>query len=409
MGRQSLALSRASVFALHTRALSSLIAILGFAGVSSVLLVILSGRQAISVMYALTGWDDLGIITANNASYEGASLIPLPVVFAIERMPGIAHSSGGMAISKELVRPGSVRFLVGDDGRVGPTVTGRGVTRMAFEIRPRLRVVEGRNFRTGLFEVIIGRRLARHFGIRLGSEVRVRTATLKVVGIFESGGDATEMEVWLDKGVLESLLSQSKSSDGAPAVEQISVLWVKLSGSSGLEQLNHAIATSTLGLMKAFNIHAQSEREFLRAQGGDLLEHASKAAIAVGFVMGIGALFGAMNTMYGVVAQRSREIATLRAIGFQAFSIAISVVNEALLLSLIGGLAGTALALLATNDLVFTIYNSDAGMNLVLQFLPSARLSFIALGYVLALGAISSILPCVRALRCPIPAGLFAR
>ncbi|MGH8220991.1 MAG: ABC transporter permease [Steroidobacteraceae bacterium] len=404
--RQSRMLSWTSLAAVPTRPLSSLIAIVGFAGVSSMLIIILSGRHAIAAMYALGGREDIAIVIAGNASYEGLSLIPRSVELAVERMPGIARLSGGPAISKELVSNGATRLMVGDDPRAGPAVISRGVTPRAFEIRPQLRIVAGRGFRTGTYEVIVGRALARQYGLRLGSKVRLRRATLEVVGIFESAGSVAETEVWLDKGVLQSLLF---TSGGTQATEQTSVLWVQLVGPDGLSRLQQAVATSKLDVMKGVRFHAESERQFLRAQSGDLLQRALKAAIAVGLVMGIGALFGAINTMYGVVAQRSREIATLRALGFQSFAVAISVIVEALALALAGGLLGAAIAAFATHDLVLTIYNSGAEEALALQFLPSANVILVALGYVLVLGGVSSLLPCIRALRCPIPVGLFAR
>ncbi len=395
---------------MRTRAMSSWIAVLGFAGVSAMLIVLLAGRQGISAMYALAGRSDVAVVMAGDASYESLSFIPPPVALELERMPGIAHTATGALISKELVEIASVRLTARNSDRFGATVTGRGVTPSAFELRPRLRIVEGRRFESGRFEVIAGRAVARQFGVHLGSKVRVRRAAFEVVGIFEDGGGVAEMEVWCDKALLQSAFAaQPDSRSALREPEQTSVVWVKLAGRDGLRELNGAIATSPLGPMKTLNVHARSEREFLRAQSSGLLESASKAAIAVGLVMGLGALFGAINTMYAAVAHRSREIATLRALGFQRPPVAISVISEALLLSLAGGLVGAALALLAIHGLSFVVYNGAAGTNLAVQFLPTPGTVLAALGYVLLLGMASSILPCIRALRCPIPVGLFAR
>ncbi len=161
--------------------------------------------------------------------------------------------------------------------------------------------------------------------------------------------------------------------------------------------------------MKRTKIHVVTERQLLSVQSHDLVERAAKAAIAVGLVMGIGALFGAINTMYAAVAHRSREIATLRALGFQSFPVALSVMSEALALSLCGALIGTALAVAVIRQLAFSVWNNGASSNITLHFAPTPGAVFIALGYVVLLGVISSILPSMRALRGSIPAGLFAR
>lgn len=241
--------------------------------------------------------------------------------------------------------------------RLGVAATGRGVTPAAFELRPQLKIIEGRRFAPGRYEVIAGRAVAEQFGVQVGSDVRMRNATLTVVGLFEDRGRVAEMEIWGDKAVFETLSSPAGAQGSGSAFEQTSVLWVKLTP-GGLSALNGAIASSTTELMKSLRVRAVSERQFLRAQSNGLIAQATKAAIAVGLVMGAGALFGAINTMYAAVAHRSREIATLRALGFQSLPIAISVISETLLLGLAGALIGVSLALIATHNLAFTLYKT---------------------------------------------------
>ena len=408
MSVQSLVLSSVNVRAMLTRATSSFIAILGFAGVSTMLVVLLSGREALQAMYDLAGRDDIAVVRAGDATYEGESVIPPGIALEIERMPGIEHNDNGAPVSKELVR--GARLLPEDSDRLGVSLPFRGVTDRAFEVHPQLRILTGRRFASGKYEVIAGRGIAEQYRVHIGSKVRVQRATLLVVGIFSSGVGSAEMEIWGDKGVFESLGRPAGVDRGnTPAMEQISTLWVKLAGPGGLQALQGEIAGSKLPSMKALHIRAASERQFLQAQSNDLIASASKAAVAVGLVMGIGALFGAINSMYAAVASRSREIATLRAIGFRSLPVAVSVIVEALLLASAGGLIGVGVALLATHDMAFTIFNSGASINLAVHFMPTSATILVALGYVLLLGAFSSILPCTRALRCPIPVGLFAR
>jgi putative ABC transport system permease protein len=405
--RQSGVLLWSSVRAMPTRAMSSSIGIFGFAGVCAMLVVLLSGREAILGTYERSGRDNVAVIMMGEAAFEGASVIVPPIALEIERMPGIVHTPDGAAVSKEFVGASGVHLLV-ESNRVGIGANARGVTSRAFEVRPQLRIVAGRRFESGRFEVIASRSIAEQYGVHVGSKVRMQKGTLSVVGIFENGGGSADMEVWGDKAVFASLLTGGGGANSA-AGEATSVLWVLLAGPQLLPTLQHAIRSSTLPLMKSFNIRARSEREFLRVQSGGLVKGASEAAISVGLVMGIGALFGAINSMYAAVGHRSREIATLRAIGFSALPITSSIVGEAVILSLAGGLIGVAAALLATHDRAFSLYNDDASTRLAVQFLPSADILVAALGYVLVLGMFSSILPCMRALRCPIPAGLLAR
>jgi putative ABC transport system permease protein len=406
---QSLVLSWANLRGIRMRAVASLVAMLGFAGVSTMLVVLLSGREAIRAMYDLAGRDNVAVVMSGTSSWETSSFVQPNLVLEIARMPGIARTEAGPVISKEFVGGGLTRLPSPGPGRIGRAVTGRGVTPVAFEVRREFRIVSGRNFGSGKHEVIVGRALAEQHQVPLGSEVRLGRANLKVVGIFASLGGTAEMEVWADKPVYEDLVVMHIGPSPPGPVDFSSTLWVRLAGPNGLRELNDAIAASTTEMMKRSKIHAITEREFFTAQSRDLVERSGKAAIAVGLVMGLGALFGAINTMYAAVAYRSREIATLRALGFQSLPVAVSVMSEALVLSVCGGVIGAALAVAVTRNLAFTVYNDAASSNIALHFMPTPEIVLAALGYVLLLGVISSVLPCIRALRGSIPAGLFAR
>ena len=408
---QSFVLSWANLRGIRSRAVSSGVAVLGFAGVATMLVVILSGREAIRSMYELAGRDDVAVVMAGTAMWEAASFIPPQVVPELERMPGIRRTGSGPELSKELTSGGMARLEPKALGRLGPVVSARGVTPAAYRMRRNFSIISGRAFDSGKHEAIVGRAVAEQFGVRSGSKVRLARADLEVVGIFASPGGTNEMEVWLDKEVYETLVIRPATSGPPPpkTFDPVSTFWVKLDGPTGLLALREGIAASTTPAMKDSKIRAITEREFFSSQSKGLVERAGKAAIAVGLVMGLGALFGAINTMYAAVAHRSREIATLRALGFQAFPVAMSVMAEALALSLLGALIGAALAVVLIRDMAFTVFNATANANIALHFSPSPEMVLGAIGYVLLLGLVSSILPCVRALRGPIPAGLFAR
>jgi putative ABC transport system permease protein len=408
---QSFVLSLANLRGIRSRAVSSGVAILGFAGVATMLVVLLSGREGIRAIYELAGRDSVAAVMSGTSTWEASSFIPPPLIPELERMPGISRTAAGPEISKELTSGGSARLESKTLGRLGPVVSARGVTPVAFRLRRGFRIVSGRAFDSGKYEAIVGRAVAEQFDVRVGSKVRLARVDLQVVGLFESPGGVAEMEVWMDKKVYEQLVIRPATAGPAPpaSFDPNSTLWVKLDGSTGLRQLSDAIAASTTAEMKNAKIRAITEREFFSEQSKSLVERAGKATIAVGLVMGLGALFGAINTMYAAVAHRSREIATLRAVGFQAFPIAMSVMAEALVLSLLGALIGAALAVVLIRDMAFTVYNTAANGNIALHFAPAPEIVIGAVGYVLLLGLVSSVLPCIRALRGSIPAGLFAR
>lgn len=404
---QSLVLSAANLRGIPTRAPASLVAILGFAGVTAILVVLLSAREGVRSLYTLSGRDEVALVKPGDMAWEGMAIMPEPVVLNLTRMPGIARDASGPRISRELAVGGIVRLLSGPQR--GTQVPARGVTPAAFGMRREFRMLSGRRFESGHHEVIVGRATARQFALSEGDEVRIGRATLKIVGIFASNGGVAELEVWVDKPVLQDLMITPPPPGTPPIGELTSSLWVKLENPAALKTLNTALMRDQTDLLKKLHIKAVSEREFLSAQSKGLVEGATKAAAAVGLVMGIGALFGAINTMYAAIAHRSREIATLRALGFQSFPIASSVMAEALALSLVGALIGWAIATLVLRDLTLSTFNTGSGSMITLAFTPSFAVGATALGYALVLGLLSSVLPCLRALRGPIPAGLSAR
>lgn len=407
-GNQSLVLSAANIRSIPTRAPASLVAILGFAGVTAILVVLLSAREGVRMLYTLGGRDDVAIVKAGDTTWEGMGIMDERVALNISRMPGIRASASGPVISRELVANGFVR-LISASTRAGTQVTGRGVTPIAFELRRTFRLLSGRRFGTGRHEVIVGRALARQYGLKEGDEVRAGRMTLVIVGIFASEGSAAELEVWMDKPVMQSLMIGPIPPGAPPIGELTSSLWVRLESAGALGQLNQALQKDQTEVVKQQHIHAVTERAFLSAQAKGLVERTTKAATAVGLVMGIGALFGAINTMYAAIAHRSREIATLRAIGFQSVPIAASVMSEALLLSLVGALLGWGVAALVLRDVMLGTFNESSGSFIALSFVPTVAVGATAVAYALVLGLLSSVLPCLRALRGPIPAGLFAR
>jgi putative ABC transport system permease protein len=405
---QSLVLSAANVRSIPTRAPASLVAILGFAGVTAILVVLLSAREGVRMLYTLAGRDEVAIVTGGDSTWEGMAIMPESVALNIVRMPGIARDKNGPVISQEFTAPAAAQVFAAGS-RAAIRASARGVTAAAFGMRRDFRLLSGRRFGTGKHEVIVGRALAKEYGLHEGEEMRVGRYMLKIVGVFAASGSVAELEAWTDKPVLQGLVI-GPTPPGAPSIGELtSSIWVRLDGAGGLERLNKALADDQLDIVKRLHIRAQTERSFWSAQSKGLVESTTRAASAVGLVMGIGALFGAINTMYAAVAHRSREIATLRALGFQSLPIASSVMAEALMLSLVGALIGWLVAALVLKDVTMSTFNEGSGSPITLSFMPTSGVGATAVTYALALGLLSSVLPCLRALRGPIPAGLFAR
>jgi putative ABC transport system permease protein len=409
--RQSLVLSWLNLRGVPSRAVSSAVAVLGFAGVTGMLVVLLSGREAIRAMYELAGQDDVVVLMSGTSTWEAGSFIPPELIPELERLPGIVRVEGEPAISKELTSSGSARLAPKGNGKIGRTVSARGVNRAAFRVRRNFHIVKGRAFDSGKHEMIVGRALAEQRDVHVGDQVRFARMEFQVVGIFENPGGTAGMEVWMDKDVYETLWMRPATAGSPPpeSFDPASTIWVKVDGAVGRSQLSEALAASQTQKMKSARIRAISEREFFAEQSKNLVERTGKAAIAVGLVMGLGALFGAINTMYAAVGHRAREIATLRALGFQAFPVAVSVIAEALALAFVGALIGVAVAVALIQDMTFAIFNAAAATNTAFHFAPTPEIVIGAVGYVLLLGAFSSVLPCIGALRGPIPARLFAR
>jgi putative ABC transport system permease protein len=271
-------------------------------------------------------------------------------------------------------------------------VTLRGVPPVAFDVRGGIRLVSGRSFRPGLPEVIVGRRIHdRVRGLDVGSSFPYRRRDFRVVGVFESDGAAFESEVWGDHDTLESFFNRRiRYNCGVVRLKDVSALptldrWVRsLPGSS---------------------LQAVPERLYYENQGGQVAMVLRALSRLVAIVMGVGAVFGAMNTMYAIVAARTREVGTLRALGFSRRAILLAFVAESVLLAVIGGVLGCLLA--------FTAHGYTTGASNIQTFREVAYAFRITPGIVgsgmafaLVMGVLGGLLPSVRAARLPIAAAV---
>jgi putative ABC transport system permease protein len=273
-----------------------------------------------------------------------------------------------------------------DDVKNGANITVRGVEPAAFALRPQLKIVAGRPFTPGLRELIVGRGVVRQFqGADIGDTVRMRGSQWQVVGIFESG-DAHDSEMWTDINVARSTFGRIGSSSVLAALE----------APDGLARLKAAVAAEprlTLDVLREQDYFTGQTRQFRKTIGF--------LAGVVTIIMALGAMFAALNSTYAAVAARGKEIATLRAIGFGGVPVVVSVMIEALLLSLAGAVLGALIAYLLFNNLsVSTLGQSFT--QVVFNFKVTPQLVLRGLVIAVLIGMLGGLLPALRAARLPV-------
>jgi putative ABC transport system permease protein len=250
-------------------------------------------------------------------------------------------------------------------------------------------------FVAGRDEAVVGVGAVRAFvGLGLGDTLKSGNANWQVVGVFEDGGSVTESEVWTDARGLQSAYNRGSAFQSVR---------VRLNSKDAFPAFRDSLTTD-----RRLNVAVRTEREFLASQSSTLAGLISTAGLTIGLLMGIGAVFGALNTMYSAVAARSREIATLQALGFGGLPILISVLVEALLLAFVGGVLGGGLAYLAFNGYEASTLNYQSFSQVTFAFAVTPALLANGIGYALLLGLVGGLLPAIRAVRQPIVVGLRA-
>jgi ABC-type lipoprotein release transport system permease subunit len=338
-----------------------------------------------------TGRPDNLIVMRKGATSEVESYLTRDWVAIITATPGIASGEGGRPLaSAELL---VIANIPKRDGSAG-NVSIRGVSPDAFALRPFVKIVDGRLPQPGLTEVVVGRSLARRFGnLRVGETVKFGENDWKVAGVFESGGSAFESEIWGDSEVLLPAFQR----------EGFQSLTFRLAEPAQAQATIEALEKGEARIQ----VQVKNEVEYYSAQSGQMGVLLSTLGTFIAAIMSIGALFGALNTMYAAVDQRTREIATLLAIGFSPFSIYVSFVLESVLIALIGGLIGVLLAL-PFNGLSTGTTNWTSFSELAFNFRISPGVVASGLVFAAVLGVIGGLLPARRAARQPIAAALRA-
>jgi putative ABC transport system permease protein len=269
----------------------------------------------------------------------------------------------------------------------------RGVTPEAFKVHDRLRIVEGRNFEFGKNEVIAGRAAQRQFvGLDVGTMLKWGQNTWTLVGIFDDGGSVAESEIWCDVKVLQPAYRRGNSYQS---------VYAKLASSDSFRQLKDSLTSNP-----QLTVSAMRAPEYYASQTETLQTIIKTIGGIIAILMGIGAIFGAVITMYTAVASRTREIATLRALGFGGIPVVVSVIVEASCLALLGGLIGGLIAYLAFNGYETATMNFQSFSQMAFRFAVTPQLLGTALFYALLMGILGGLLPAIRAARLPVVTAL---
>jgi len=372
---------------------TSMVIVVGIAFVVGVLIGMLSMSRGFERTLAGTGKDDRALLLSAGVLAELSSGIGPDTLPLVQSLPGVKKGADGQPLVS-----GEIMVITELKKGAGPkpasvNVALRGVAPAGFAMRPEVKLTAGRMFQSGLNEVIAGRQATQQFeGVAIGQQLHFRGSTWTVVGVFDSGGDAHESELWTDANTARNAFGRTGAS---------SVL-VQLESAEALKTLKDAITSDP-----RFRVDVQSERAYFTSQSAGVTRNIGILTSVVTVLMAFGAVFGALNTMYSAVASRRIEIATLRAIGFSGLPVVVSVLAEAVALAVTGGALGAAAAYLLVNGM--TVSTLGQGFTQVaFSFAVTPDLLVRGLIWSVAIGFIGGLFPAVRAARLPIVEALRA-
>ena len=365
---------------------SAIVAVVGIAGTVGVFVAMLSLARGFKATLVSSGSADNAIIMRAGATSEMTGGVTIDTVKIIQDLPGIARSADGPLVTPEVVLVAPIPLVsTGTDANVEV----RGVSKNVLEIRKNIKIIQGRMFTPGLSEIVVGKNAnSSYAGLTLGNTISLGSVRWNIVGIFDAGGSAFDSDIWGDAHLIGPAYNR-------PDVYFQSVT-VHLTSPAAFQQLKDA-ATADPRL----NVDVTREIDYYSKQSNRLTTLITVLGGLVAAVMAIGAVFGALNTMYSAVSERGREIATMRALGFGGPSVVFSFVIEALLISFVGGLIG-CLAVLPLNGLTTGAMNLQTFSHLAFAFKITPELLIKGVVFALFMGVLGGLAPAIRAASLPI-------
>ena len=389
--RQTAAVLTLNVKTIPARLGSSGVAIVGIAGVVVVFVSVLSIAAGFSSAMQGSGSPTRALVMRSGADSEMTSGISGPHAEIVKQAPGTRRQGQTALASSEL-------YVVIDLPRksspdAGSNVPVRGIEPNGMTLRPEVSIVEGRMFQFGTDEVIVGQGAHRQFvNLNVGDTIISGQNRWNVVGVFEADGGVAESEVWTDARTLQGAYRRGNTYQ--------SVL-VQLESPNSFDSFRDWLLNNP-----QLNVSVRRENEYYAGQSKQLTTLIETIGYGIAVLMGVGAIFGAILTMYTSVATRSREIATLRALGFDTSSVLVSVLAESMVLGAIGGIIGGTAAYLAFNGYQTSTMNFQTFSQVAFAFRVTPRLLGTGLAYALIMGLVGGLFPAVRAARLPIPVAL---
>ena len=387
---QTIAVTLLNLRTIPQRLGSSGVAIVGIAGVVIVLVSVLSIAQGFSAAMEQSGSDSRALVMRSGADSEMTSGLGAQEVDLIKQAPGLRREGQTGLASAEL-------YVIIDIPKIGTNtpanVPMRGVEPQAAQVREEFSIVEGRMFQFGTNEVVVGRGAKVNFqGLTVGNTIHSGQNAFQVVGVFETDGSIAETEIWIDARILQGAYRRGNT---------FQTVLARLDSSQSFDTFRDWLIANP-----QVNVQVRRETEYYAQQSRALSTLIRQVGFGIAALMGIGAVFGAILTMYTAVSTRSREIATLRALGFNTTSVIVSVLSESLALAAIGGGIGGVLAYVAFNGYQTSTMNFSTFSQVAFAFQVTPRLLGMGLTYALIMGLIGGLFPAVRAARLPIPSAL---
>ncbi|MDX1516417.1 MAG: ABC transporter permease [Woeseiaceae bacterium] len=388
--RQILAVTLLNLRNLPHRAASSAVAVIGVAAVVLVFAAVLSMAKGFERTMLSAGSDNTAIMLQSGSTSELNSGFSNEQVQLVVNAPGVARDGDTPIVSAELYVVVDVKKKSNNSDA---NVPFRGMQASGFDVRDNVSIVEGRMFEPGRNEIVVGRAAQQEFaGLDVGSTIRFGQSEWQVVGAFEAAGSVSESELWTDVRILQNAYRRGNSFQSVR---------FRFDDPDALQQVR-----ATLEADPTINADIYTEREYYSTQAEGLSQFIRIVGYPLTVLMAIGAVFGALNSMYSSVSVRGKEIATLRALGFGPFPVLVSTIVESTLLAAIGGLAGGIAAYLAFNGFQVSTLNGPSFSQVVFDFAVTPDLLAQGLNAALIIGAIGGLFPAIRAARLPVAQAL---
>ena len=388
--KQAFAVLTLNLRTIPSRLSSSAVAIVGIAGVVVVFVSVLSIAAGFSAAMRGSGSVNRALVMRSGADSEMTSGLSGANVDVIKQAPGIMHKGQTPLVTAEL-------YVIIDLPKISTqksaNVPMRGIEPTAMDVRDEVKIVSGRMFQFGTNEVIAGRGASNQFvSLNVGDTIVSGQNRWQVVGTFEAGGGVAETEIWCDARVLQGVYQRGNSYQSVLA---------RLDSADSLPMFRDWLTANP-----QLSVSIRRENEYYAGQSQAMTRLIQTIGFGIAGLMGIGAIFGAILTMYTAVASRAREIATLRALGFSTSAVLVSVLGEAIVLGVIGGSIGALGAYLAFNGYQTSTINFQTFSQVAFAFRVTPQLVGMGLFYALAMGLVGGLLPAVRAARLPISSAL---